>query len=296
MDPFSTEGELMNMLNALHQGRYSAVTEFNTDALSPENELPARILQLRAKTTLGGAEEVIAEVEGEADDVPDLAAVKAVAQYRSGDAENAVEVVDQLAEIHPENATVQILCGTILQAEKRSDEALKLLEKHQHNLEAVTLIVQIHLSQNRTDLALKEVQSARRWAQDSLLVNIAESWVGLRVGGEKYQQAYYVFEELAQSDATSSTKSLLGQAVAELHLGRLEEAEAALKQALEEDKDDPDVIANLIVSTVLSGKDPADSISHLQNVCPAHTLLSDLEEKSALFDKAAAKYSAKSAA
>lgn len=45
----------------------------------------------------------------------------------------------------------------------------------------MALIVQIHLQQNRTDLAVKEVQAARRWAQDSLLVNIAESWVGLRV-------------------------------------------------------------------------------------------------------------------
>jgi hypothetical protein len=48
-------------------------------------------------------------------------------------------------------------------------------------VEAVAIIVQIHLQQNRTDLALKEVQAARRWAQDSLLVNIAESWVGLRM-------------------------------------------------------------------------------------------------------------------
>jgi Coatomer epsilon subunit len=48
-------------------------------------------------------------------------------------------------------------------------------------VEAVALIVQIHLEQNRTDLAIKEVAAARRWAQDSLLVNLAESWVGLRV-------------------------------------------------------------------------------------------------------------------
>jgi hypothetical protein len=40
--------------------------------------------------------------------------------------------------------------------------------------------VQIHLQQNRTDLALKEAQRARKWAQDSLLVNIAESWIGMR--------------------------------------------------------------------------------------------------------------------
>ena len=48
-------------------------------------------------------------------------------------------------------------------------------------IHSVALVVQIHLQQNRTDLAVKEVSSARRWAQDSLLVNIAESWVGMRV-------------------------------------------------------------------------------------------------------------------
>ena len=48
-------------------------------------------------------------------------------------------------------------------------------------VDAVALIVQIHLQQNRTDLALKEVTAARRWAQDSLLVNLAEAWVGARV-------------------------------------------------------------------------------------------------------------------
>lgn len=48
-------------------------------------------------------------------------------------------------------------------------------------MEAVAVITQIHLQQNRTDLAIREVTAARRWAQDSLLVNLAESWVGLRV-------------------------------------------------------------------------------------------------------------------
>lgn len=44
----------------------------------------------------------------------------------------------------------------------------------------VALIVQIHLQQNRTDLAAKEARSARSFAQDALLVNLAESWVGMR--------------------------------------------------------------------------------------------------------------------
>ena len=97
---------------------------------------------------------------------------------------------------------MQLLGGTVLQAAGKTEEALELLSKHQGSLEAyvfsrsvdmktlaancflssrIALIVQIHLQQNRTDLALKEVQAARKWAQDSLLVNIAESWVGLRL-------------------------------------------------------------------------------------------------------------------
>ena len=145
-------------------------------------------------------------------------------------------------------------------------------------MEAVALIVQIHLQQNRTDLAIKEVQAARRWAQDSLLVNLAESWVGMRVvgstmylsnryhqlkhlqGGEKYQQAFYVFEELAQAAATSSIQSLVSQAVAEIHLGRLEEAEAALQQALAKDPKSAEVIANSAVLNIIAGKDAKELI------------------------------------
>jgi coatomer protein complex subunit epsilon len=49
---------------------------------------------------------------------------------------------------------------------------------------------------------------------------------------------------------------LVSQAVAELHLGRYDEAEAALNQALEKEPGNADVIANLIVLSILSGKEP----------------------------------------
>jgi coatomer subunit epsilon len=49
---------------------------------------------------------------------------------------------------------------------------------------------------------------------------------------------------------------LLGQAVAEIQLGRFPEAESTLKQALEKDPQNPDVLANAIVCATLSGKDP----------------------------------------
>ncbi|KAL3479757.1 coatomer epsilon subunit-domain-containing protein [Aspergillus californicus] len=292
MDPFSTEGELININNAFHQGQYQKVVDFNTSSFSPENSLPARILQLRARIALGDPEQVLADVDGE-EETPDLAAVKALAQHATGDAESALQLVQDLAENYPDNVTVQTLGGTVLQAQGKSEEALALLAKHQGNLEAVSLIVHIHLQQNRSDLAVKEVQAAKRWAQDSLLVNLAESWVGMRIGGEKYQSAFYVYEELASADSTSAPFSIIGQAVAEIHLGRLPEAEAAISAALQKYPNDAGLIANSIVLNVLAGKVTDDLTESLKKANPSHALLVDIQEKSDFFDASAAKYSAK---
>jgi coatomer protein complex subunit epsilon len=89
------------------------------------------------------------------------------------------------------------------------------------------------------------------WEGEQLFTNIFQ-------GGEKYQQAFYVFEELAQAASTSSTRSLVAQAIAEIHLGRLEEAEAALDQAFSKDPEHAEVLANKIVLNVISGKDTSD--------------------------------------
>ncbi|RSL66970.1 hypothetical protein CEP54_003443 [Fusarium duplospermum] len=291
MDPYSAEGELINIHNYFHQGQYQEVIDFDTSSFSPDNALPVRVLVLRARLALGQAEDVLADVKGESD--PALEALGALAELSLGKVDSAVKTVEKLAASSADNTTVLIIGGTVLQAAGKSDEALALLTQHQGSLDAVALIVQIHLQQNRTDLALKEVSAARRWAQDSLLVNLAESWVGLRVGGEKYQQAFYVFEELAQAPSTSSVRSLVSQAVCELHLGRTEEAQAALEQALEKDASSADAIANLLVLNVISGNSPKELTDKLKAADPNHQFLSDLEEKSALFDKAATKYSPK---
>ncbi|KAH6968576.1 hypothetical protein HG530_013452 [Fusarium avenaceum] len=291
MDPYSTEGELINIHNYFHQGQYQEVVDFDTSSFSPDNALPARILVLRARLALGQSEDVLDDVKGESE--PELQALGALAEFNLGKADSAVQTIEKLVSSAADNTTVQVIGGTVLQAAGKSEEALALLTQHQGSLDAVSLIVQIHLQQNRTDLALKEVTAARRWAQDSLLVNLAESWVGLRVGGEKYQQAFYVYEELAQAPSTSSVRTLVSQAVCELHLGRTEEAQAALDQALEKDTNNADAIANLLVLSIISGSQSEELTQKLQTIKPDHQFLADLEEKSALFDKAATKYSPK---
>ncbi|KAI2605925.1 coatomer epsilon subunit-domain-containing protein [Hypoxylon fragiforme] len=291
MDPYSAEGELINIHNHFHQGQYQEVIDFDTSAFSAENALPTRILILRARIALGQAEDVLADVQGESG--PELAAVGALAELALGKTDAAVETIEELASSAADNQSVQVIGGTVLQAAGKSEEALALLSQHTGSLDAIALITQIHLEQNRTDLALKEITAARRWAQDSLLVNLAESWVGLRIGGDKYQQAFYVFEELAQAPSTSSITTLVSQAICELHLGRVEEAQGALEQAIQKEPNYAAAIANLLVLTVITGNDPIELTSSLKKASPQHTFLVDLAEKSELFDKAAAKYSAK---
>lgn len=211
MDPYSAEGELINLHNHFHQGQLQEAADYDVSALSPENALPARVLQLRARIALGQAEDVLADVEGEEADKPELAAVGALARFSLGQTDAAVAAVEKLAAEAANNAVVQVVGGTVLQAAGKTEEAVALLSQHTGSrmfsfsflfffrcvvsrgaakltppfcflcsVDAVALLVQIHLAQNRNDLALKEVKSARSWAQDSLLVNLAESWVGLR--------------------------------------------------------------------------------------------------------------------
>jgi tetratricopeptide (TPR) repeat protein len=131
MDPFSAEGELLNIHNYFHQGQFQEVIDFDTAGLSSENALPARVLSLRAQIALGQAQEVLADVQGENE--PDLMAVAALAELKAGNESKALKMAEELAEEEPDNGNVQVLCGTVLQAVGKSEEALALLTQHESN-------------------------------------------------------------------------------------------------------------------------------------------------------------------
>lgn len=131
MDPFSAEGELLNLHNHFHQGQWQEVIDFDTAGLSPENALPARVLSLRAQIALGQAEDVLADVQGEKE--PELVAVSALAELAAGNESKAVKIAEGLAKDSGDNGVVQVLAGTVLQAAGNSDEALALLSQHQGN-------------------------------------------------------------------------------------------------------------------------------------------------------------------
>jgi len=128
--------ELLNIHSAFHQGQFASVVSYDTAPLSPTNQLRAHILQLRAQIELGNTQQVLDELEHE-NPTPDTLAVRALAQYTQDPEDGAVrEEVLALAQEHGDNATVQVLCGTVLSNLGLKEEALTVLAKHTGSLDA----------------------------------------------------------------------------------------------------------------------------------------------------------------
>ncbi|THY24013.1 hypothetical protein D6D01_05770 [Aureobasidium pullulans] len=301
MDPYSSEGELVNMHTAFVQGQYQQVIDFDTSIFSAPNQPSAQILKYRAQLALQDYDSVSSSISSsDASSDHSLAAVKVYASYAASSftSDSAVSQAESLSQSNSDNLSVQLLCGAVLARAGKTDEAIALLSQHQGSLDAVAMSTQIHLSNNRADLAAKEAKSARSFAQDALLVNLAESWISLREGGDaKYQQAFYVFEELAQAPGSSAVTSLVAQAVSELHLGRYPEAETALQQALDIEPDNTTALANAVVLFTATGdvERAAEMKKKLQGTKGGEEteLLQGLAAKKEAFDAACEKYQPK---
>ncbi|PNS16659.1 hypothetical protein CAC42_4623 [Sphaceloma murrayae] len=296
MDPYSAEGELVNIHTAFHQSQFQSVIDFDVSSFSPSNALPARLLKARSQIALRQYPAVLSSISAsEASSSPSLAAARLLAQHLQSPSPKTLSEAEALATSHADELGVQVCVGTLLAQAGEYEKALTLLRGHQGSLDAVALIVQVYLLQNRTDLAAKECRAARGFAQDALLVNLGEAWVGMREGGEKYQQAFYVFEELAQAPSTQAPGSLVAQAVSELHLGRLPEAETALQQAVGLDGEHADALANLAVLNTILGKDEEaqTAVKKLGSVDKAHPMLEEVNKRREAFEAAAAKYTPK---
>lgn len=213
---------------------------------------------------------------------------------------NLTELLDHAVVGEEKGQVIRCAAATALFLDGDAEEALNTLgvsgSGSSKEIECVALGVHILLSIHRLDLAEKEYLAARSWADDSLLIQLIEAWIGLAKGGRATQQAFYVYDELAQNPSAAGTvnavPSLIGKATALAANANYAAAKKQLDEASKLDPTNAEILANrAVVDTHLAPANAHEYLQQLKQSHASHPLLSEYQALEKAFDQHAAKFS-----
>jgi len=306
--------ELYRVKQQFFLGAYKGLISLTLPPESSPDYIPTLVYQCRAHLALNNPSAALSLLPTDSEDVT-IKAVSSLARYiaattpsSSESSEGAEAALEELRDLSVEiegddldasdkdKWLVRVLAGTAFARAGEVEEALETLGLsggNEESVEAVALIVQIFLSISRPDLAKREYEKTKKWAEDDLPLQLIESTINLVTGKEGYSDSNSFYTEQLANPSLSSTKLLTARGVTRLLRGEVSEAKSDLEEAISQGGGDDETVAAYAVAATLrpSNKSEGDEWwSKLVQEFPNHPAVKDVSEKAELFDGAAAKF------
>lgn len=221
---------------------------------------------------------------------PELQAIRVLAEFLSFPSrrDSIVDKMDKQMSsgFEADNSTMITVAAMIYHHVGNYESALRVLHQGDH-LECSALTIQTLLAFDRVDLARKELKSMQEKDEDAILTQLATVWVNLFSGGDKYQEAVYITQEII--DKYGSTPLLLNLlACCYSGQGKYEDVETVLQESLDKDPNNVDTLINLFVNSSYVGKTPEVAnryFSQLKDAHGNHPFVQNYFKKESDFDR-----------
>lgn len=182
--------------------------------------------------------------------------------------------------------------------ENQFEEALRILNGTS-DLECQAIQVYIFLRISRLDLAKKILAAMTEKNDDDTLTQLAQAWFNLEIGGEKLQDAHYIFDDF-KDKFTPSVMLLNNLAVCALGQQKFDDdTNSYLRDGLDKEANNYDLLVNFIFYAQQTDKNAETVInrylSMLKETCKNSELIEELGKKETEFDRLCQNYSFKEA-